>query len=581
MGAGGSVQRTDDEMKTFITALISGWIEEHAQASKIKCDLSENSLEISDELSEKLAAKVASVERRDNRIHRVYCYMMYLLDRPVPTIDDKFLNDCPVRVTNYEEGGGPYGVSLQYLFHFIDKYNISETMTTAEVVRDIIIPETVDSKQTFLEAKICPYQYYWSDLRLDHRRYLPTSRIVSSFDTFAFVSHAWAIPFRTLVSSVQKSCLDKWNEMIQFFILYSSQANLVEEYDDRVFLWIDIFCKNQHLPSPAMEEFYRAIETPKLVIAVLYPSIRPIAVNRVWCLFELFTAIRLNVPLQLCSPDESLYHEVVQIYLAQLADAAPPPADNPNTQKHAVRTQHNPLRFKLLGAAKIVEFLKQVLSVDVANAQATMPDDIGLILGLIKQHVGVDEMNQTIYNYLAENIITLDYHHLGDFAPACYGEDTLVTLKGGKQIPICQVKRGDAVLIDQTLDSKSQYGVVELLTCDVIESGELAMCCTREGVYMTPDHPIFTTRCCSPLDSKEVPCYEWILPKQIYQVKTYPMRRVYNIELQKGNAVRLSGPTGDVMAITLGNDLGLFPETDKLFGWGWREESNPYRWKYM
>jgi hypothetical protein len=595
MGAGASVPRSEAE----IGALISEWIRENAPASKIKSDLSELWLDISDDLSEKFALKFASLVGKDFHIHRAYSYMMYMLDMPAPVIEEKFLNDRPIRAASASvvgEGGGPYGVSLQYLFHFLDKYNISETMTTAEVVREIIIPETFDSKQTFLEAKLSSaYPYYCSDLRLHHRKYPPSSALVASFDLYAFVSHAWAIPFRTLVFSILKSCLTRWNSSITFFILYSQQANLVEEFGDRVFLWIDVFCKNQHLPSPALDEFYLAIETPQLVIAILYPAINPIAINRVWCLFELFTAIRLNIRLQIAAPDDSLYCKIVEIYLqeqylqeerereAQLASADSPSTvvANPTRPPYPPNTASQRAdRFSILGTPKLIEYLQQVLTVDVERAQATVPDDIALILGLIRQHVGVNEMNQTIYKYLAEDIANQDYLKLGDFSPACFGEDTIVTLEGRGQVNISTVKVGDRVLMESDPDVKpscpsESYGVVELVTCDVIESGVLEMCCTDEGVYMTPEHPIFSCR------NNAKGTGEWVLPKQIYEVKRHPMRRVFNIELKKGNAVRLTGPNGHVLAITLGNDLGLFPETDEIFGWGWKTKTNPHRLKYL
>lgn len=73
----------------------------------------------------------------------------------------------------------------------------------------------------------------------------------------------------------------------------------------------------------------------------------------------------------------------------------------------------------------------------------------------------------------------------------------------------------------------------------------------------------------------------WILPKDIYEVKKYPINQVYNIELdqsgsQHGNAVCLNE---SLIAITLGHNLNIFPETDQEFGWGWKK--NPLRKKYL
>ncbi len=708
MGSGVSIVKTDEEIKSIIqnwfiiASDLSKKIKRNSSQSpsviyepltvQIKTDLKEMlSLEISDELSFKFSSKIRSLERKDYHIHRTYQYIMYMLDIPPTAQDEKFVAERPTYSCKYSEGEGPYGVSLQFLHHFIDKYNISETMTTAEVVRDIIIPETSDTKQTFLESKLSQsYPHYWSDLRENHRRYPPQKYgLTKDFDGFAFVSHAWCIPFRTLVNSVQRSWVRKWNTDVQFFILYADECNLVEEYDDRVFLWVDVFCKNQHIPSPAMEEFYRAIEIPRSVLAVFYPGDNPIAINRIWCLFELFTAIRLGVSLRIGSPDENLYGNVVKLFLRTYGSPSvvPPPQQQQlqqqqpkeeESQVHQIsdisssscsegvtntNNNHldptpnslpppptplsqaelsNPQRFEKLGIPKMIDLIKQCLTIDVEKAQATVPADITMIMSLIRESVGIESMNETIYQYLAQEMITMDYQKLGDFSPACYGEETLVRVKGRGLVKISDVSEGEMVMITDPVpdyhndnncncheyteieignissdigleieigldleslshekkkmkkkkkdkqkkkemndvnvevegegNNKSLYDVIELITCDDIESGMMELCYTREGIYITPEHPIFDH------ESKK-----WVLPKDLYEVKKYPMKRVYNIELRGGNSVCLSGglDSGNLLAISLGNNLRLFPETDEMYGYGWKREDNIHRLKYL
>lgn len=65
-----------------------------------------------------------------------------------------------------------YGVSLRFLMKFIKDHNIPEDMTTAEVVYKIIIPETADSRLSYVEGKLLKDEkksHFVSDLRDGHR----------------------------------------------------------------------------------------------------------------------------------------------------------------------------------------------------------------------------------------------------------------------------------------------------------------------------------------------------------------------------------------------------------------------------
>ena len=103
--------------------------------------------------------------------------------------------------------GGPYGVSLEFLHDFIKRYNISDTMTTGEVVEKIIKPETADTKETYVKAKLWKkHPEYFIDLRQEIReveflkrytRAVGNEELVlfdlSIFERYyvAFLSHAW------------------------------------------------------------------------------------------------------------------------------------------------------------------------------------------------------------------------------------------------------------------------------------------------------------------------------------------------------------------------------------------------------
>jgi hypothetical protein len=68
-----------------------------------------------------------------------------------------------------------------------------------------------------------------------------------------FLSHCWQMPFHSLVNG---------SEIEHSFVLHADATE--REWD--FYYWIDVFCKNQHLPAPATDEFKYAMKSAGTVL---------------------------------------------------------------------------------------------------------------------------------------------------------------------------------------------------------------------------------------------------------------------------------------------------------------------------
>lgn len=70
---------------------------------------------------------------------------------------------------------------------------------------------------------------------------------------------------------------------------------------DNMFVWMDIFCQNQHDTSNVMETFSRAIAQVQTLIFSVPNLVKAQALSRTWCVFELASAVRGNRNIMLIS----------------------------------------------------------------------------------------------------------------------------------------------------------------------------------------------------------------------------------------------------------------------------------------
>lgn len=98
-----------------------------------------------------------------------------------------------------------------------------------------------------------------------------------------FFSYTWAEPFRSTVQTFRSN-------------LFSRSAD-EDPLADR-FYWWDLFCQNQHIVKDVQGTFDKAItQISELAVSIPNPS-SPRAVTRIWCLFEIMSALDNNKKIQ-------------------------------------------------------------------------------------------------------------------------------------------------------------------------------------------------------------------------------------------------------------------------------------------
>jgi len=468
--------------------------------------------------------------------------------------------------------GGPFGVSLQFLVHFVDKHNIPDDMTTGDVVRNIIIPETQGSQLTYLEDKLSSQSLndYYIDLNNEDMPNPPegTSSLGNFYCRF-FLSHPWNMPFVKLIASVRNSLRARFKQTIPYFGCAEDAKmtdDIEEVYGQCSFFWIDVFCKNQHKPSPAMEEFVNAMQTPGEVIVALWPSHNPISLTRIWCCYEIWTAIQLKAKMTLSDIDEGIHKTVVASVFDGLA-----PKDIPKNQN----------RLKCLDDGVLTAHVQKALTVDVAKAGATYSADIETILGMINSSIGVELMNKQILEGISDSICEKDYLDLYNPYPPCFDGDGLVSMACSSDDEEIMVPDSATVSRVQNLSFKRVKDVqvgdivcthndrraqVTLVTKETVKAPSL---CLIQGVLLTPEHPVF-------MDGA------WVRPRTICSPERVDsVRVVYNLELDVGEAVLINGlPCASLTQdVVIAGEEGLVVPESIHYGSGWR--SNPMRRKYV
>lgn len=165
----------------------------------------------------------------------------------------------------------------------------------------------------------------------------------------------------------------------------------------------------------------------------------PIAFQRVWCLFEIWTAIENNVTLLPTMSTETFD------YFAEtsktLFDSNPklrepvPTGDRAMIDKRKKVTDEFYEKFKIEMSKKI--------NVHIEKAQATVPADIDLILGLVRESVGVEKLNSTIYERVCSQLWSRIENEFGySKAVFCFDGEGLVEMWDGTFKAVKNVRIG-------------------------------------------------------------------------------------------------------------------------------------------
>ncbi|KAG2431289.1 hypothetical protein HYH02_013420 [Chlamydomonas schloesseri] len=368
----------------------------------------------------------------------------------------------------------------------------------------------------------------------------------------AFASHAWGTPFQQLWLGLQS-----WKQTD---------------------FWIDIFHKNQW-QSVAVHDLSDNLRLSGRVALVVFPFPQPLVLTRVWCLFEIMTALQLDVPIKLCCSPASF-----------------------NGFWKAMRDKGGSY------ASITPEILAEVEALDVSTAQATVPADKDMILDMIRNSIGIGDMNKQVKELFVKLLKDVEEQINAKMrediiAQACFSGDGLVPVlvpavgvvgaAPGAAAPfhdahmqhrqqqlrrVAEVRPGDWLV---TADGGVSR--VVLVTVDEVGPAGMEVCalpCSSTGdttsgtsgtngghhLLVTPDHPVFVDGA-------------WRLPRalapvQLLAAEQVPYGAVFNFELDPPATVAVSG----VRLVTLGQDLRLQPyvgvteESNALYGWGWRAQ---------
>ncbi|KAG2447759.1 hypothetical protein HYH02_007217 [Chlamydomonas schloesseri] len=246
-------------------------------------------------------------------------------------------------------------------------------LSTTEVVQTYVVPATAAVKCSLAEAlndsRVAPkYDIPWVS---------PGGTILDGDGAVQkvlgpakyFVSHAWNCRFSALVELLQQ----------HYAAIPASRGG---QRVLPIYYWIDIFAVSQHFTGDFHEhpdsDFPGVIRNCKSVLFIMHPWRAPVAPSRVWCLFEVLTAIQ--------SPG---------VEVEMLLDVK----DTRDTRVKTLTTISN--------------------SIDVRTAKATSMSDKNYLLGCIEQGLGFAAFNSAIRKRLKEALlqaVTPNAVEMGDTA---------------------------------------------------------------------------------------------------------------------------------------------------------------------
>jgi hypothetical protein len=295
------------------------------------------------------------------------------------------------------------GVSLRFLKEFVAKNKIHSDMTTAKVVSDIIVPTTCSTKETYINAHLLHEPHYISDLRkIYHKDKSVLVDVEAGYGKidglYCFLSHAWSMPFLELIGIAEHAADVHFKSQVE-----SNTFKIINggEILDSSFFWIDVFCKNQHIPAPAMEEFHKALKGPEVAVIALFPR-QPIALQRIWCLFEIWTAVVNNITILPTMSEDSFkyFSKTSRTNFNSINDLRAPACarDYDKLEKRKKATE----KFKVA----FMKEMKKKIVVRVQDSKATVPADIDMIMGLIRKSTSVDRLNEDIFKAICETLWT-------------------------------------------------------------------------------------------------------------------------------------------------------------------------------
>ena len=233
-------------------------------------------------------------------------------------------------------------ISLACLEKFLEthKDSITADMTTSDVVQQIIVPETLRHASSYVTAKMNTTEEVVEPLHSTTTGTVVAPRPPLGHVDF-FVSHAWSYSFLELVSAIRnhharhgigierpkRSSPDNAASTTESSLVVGNGTVRAAKADTSkttgperdTYYWLDIFAVNQHnlFSETELPQLCNAINASTAVVVVLYPWDQPVSLSRVWCLFEMMTAMNSEKTVTVLMPPSQ--HALFKVLLQTLA----------------------------------------------------------------------------------------------------------------------------------------------------------------------------------------------------------------------------------------------------------------------
>ena len=175
------------------------------------------------------------------------------------------------------------GISLAYLSTFIEenggRVKMAE-MTTADVKQYVVKIQTASAQETYVQ-------------RMSRQSIVSPDKAKSIGEASWFVIHSWKSKFLELADSL--------NDMFD-------QEGLTDSQKENTFLWIDLFCFNQHNRGGEKDLAWFNVDLGdhirKIGQAVVVAHPWDTVFTRSWCCFEIYCSALSNCRLELAMPSD-------------------------------------------------------------------------------------------------------------------------------------------------------------------------------------------------------------------------------------------------------------------------------------
>lgn len=162
--------------------------------------------------------------------------------------------------------------------------------------------------------------------------------------------------------------------------IFGVAMNITKSNGDDWGLWIDIFTINQHQGEKTKEDLAALNQVIREIGKVVFViDTKGSAMNRVWCLFEIMTAVKVDA-------------EIVAVFVAE---------------------NRNVFEAAMIGLSVLSGRFDNI---DVRQAQATVENDKDMILNQVEESIGINEMNTLLRETLkisAKNEFEKDNKNFG------------------------------------------------------------------------------------------------------------------------------------------------------------------------